>query len=187
MEGGTRAFIAVEIPEKVKKEIAKLAAELECGSARPVSESQMHITLLFLGNLGGQEVSEVSDALSKIRYKEFEISINGAGTFSRRNPNVIFAGVGDGSKDLEKIHRMISEELSGLHIKLEERKFFPHTTIARVHRPSPSDISYIDGFVAAHSEDSIGSFKCREIKLKGSLLTHEGPEYTDIFSVYLKP
>ncbi len=183
---GARAFIAIDIPKQVRNGLAEAAKLIDCKPAKPVREDQIHITVLFLGSIGKAQLSSATKALSETEAKEFNISFNGIGTFSRTRPNVIFAKVDDGISDLERISSGMQKSLSN-EIRFESRDFHAHATLARVRNPTEKDVEYVNGFVAIHSEDSLGEFTCKEIKIKTSVLNQEGPEYTDVFTKKLTP
>ncbi len=180
MGGSTRAFIAVDIEPGVRKRLAGLVAKMECDAVRPVREDQIHITLLFLGDLDDTEIKAMSDALAGIDEQPFNVMMNGIGTFRGGDLRIIYAKIIDGAEELTRIHSALKESSDALGIKTDEREFPPHATIARVNNPSSSDISYLQGFLANHSEDTLGNFTCSQIKLKSSVLSEKGPTYSDI-------
>ena len=180
MEGSTRAFIAVEIDPAVRKGLAELVTKMECDAVRPVREDQIHITLLFLGELDDARIKAMSGALAMIDEPPFNVLMNGIGTFRGGDLRIIYAKIIDGAEELTRIHSMLKESAGKLKIKTDEREFPPHATVARVNNPSSSDISYLQGFLASHSEDTLGDFTCSQIKLKSSALGESGPAYTDI-------
>lgn len=181
MDGRTRAFIAVDIDPEVRKGLAELVTKMECDAVRPVRVDQIHITLLFLGELEETKIRAMSDAVSRVDEPPFNILMNGIGTFRGGDLRIIYAKIIDGAEELTRIHSMLKESSDGLGIKTDEREFPPHATIARVNNPSSSDVSYLQGFLASHSEDTLGDFTCNQIKLKGSVLGEKGPTYSDIY------
>ncbi len=182
-----RSFIAVDIPLEVGKRLATLAAGMRCSAAKPVRHDQMHITLLFLGDLDKSLIEGVSEAISRIDTRQFNVVINGIGVLGARGPGVVYARVIGGVSELSRVSAALKESISELGIKTEGRSFLPHVTIARVRNPSMEDAAYINGFAASHSEDSLGEFVCSEIKLEGSSLGSNGPSYSGIYVKRLAP
>ncbi len=182
----TRAFIAIEIAPNVRKKITAITSEMECNSARPVKEEQIHMTLLFLGSINDAQIKGMTEAISQIDVPQFNLSFGGIGTFGRV-PRVIFANVLEGEVELRRIYSVLRESAEKLKIKLEDRDFAAHATIARIKDPSKEDVLYLKGFIASHSEDSFGSFTCKEIKLKSSVLGEHGPTHSDLYTKALSP
>lgn len=123
----SRYFIAVEIPENTKKEIASffyppLKLEVEGGFVDP---EKLHITLLFLGSA---EIRH--DLVAFLRTLDFsaDLKIRGIGAFpSLDSPRVIYAKVHGNLQDKEK------SLLSFLGMEKRE-KFTPHITLCRVKK-----------------------------------------------------
>lgn len=182
-----RSFIAVDIPPEISKRLATLAAGMRCSAVKPVRQDQMHITLLFLGDLDKNLIEGVSKAISRIDMRQFDVVINGIGVLGARSPSVVYARVLGGGSELSTVSAALKESVSALGIKTDDRRFLPHATIARVKNPSREDADYINGFAASHSEDSLGGFVCSEIKLEGSSLSSKGPVYSGIYVKRLAP
>ncbi|MCL5112057.1 MAG: RNA 2',3'-cyclic phosphodiesterase [Candidatus Marsarchaeota archaeon] len=181
MADSMRAFVAAEIDQVARKRIEALISEMDCSAIRPVREDQIHVTLMFMGQLGDAAAKAISDAISQLDEEPFGVSVNGIGTFSGSGIRIIYAKITDGYDELLRIRSSLKESADRIGIKADGREFAAHATIARVKNPSDDDIDYIRGFIASHSEDALGDFTCSEIKLKRSVLGEKGPAYTDIF------
>ncbi len=187
MAGSVRAFVAVDIDPEVRKRASALISGMDCSAIRPVSEDQIHVTLLFMGRIRGAATKAISDAMSQLDEKPFGVSMHGIGAFRGGEIRVIYAKITDGYDELMRIHSCLKESADRIGIKTDGREFAAHATIARVKNPSDDDIDYIRGFIASHSEDALGDFTCSEIRLKESTLKEKGPAYTDIFVKRLGP
>ncbi len=185
--GGTRAFIAIEIDEAVKEKLAEVSNRIKYACAKAVPPHQVHITMAFLGGIDDESIEEIGMLLSAMRRSQFNISLTGLGVFSAKSPKVIFAKVLGGQEELGLMASYINDGIRALGMKIDERKFSAHVTIARVRGPGAADMDHISRFVAAHSGDQFGSFVCGGIKLKGSLLTPNGPVYRDLFAKGFSP
>jgi 2'-5' RNA ligase len=65
----------------------------------------------------------------------FTLSLAGLGAFpSPAHAQVLWAGVTDGTPELERIAREIDEAFAALGVPREERSFSPHVTLARLGR-----------------------------------------------------
>lgn len=181
-----RAFIAVDLPEGIKNRIGGLADQIDMEGIRTVQEQQMHITMVFIGSVKESDTAKITEALSAVSCKPFEISVKGVSAITRERPRVIFAGLDRGANELSGMRRNIVEGLrnSGIKLYREHGAFQPHITIARVK--GPQNLGKVSAFIDSHLNDEIGSFQCSEIKLKRSVLSGDGPEHYDVFTKRLE-
>ena len=86
-----RLFVAIDVPETVRAELAGLAEPLEgVVWTRP---EQLHLTLRFIGETEKREGLEA--ALERVRVEPFILPVGGIGVFPHRGPaKVLWAGVG---------------------------------------------------------------------------------------------
>jgi len=131
-----RCFIAVEIPETIRKSIGEIVDSLKKSGAdvKWVAQENIHVTLQFLGDTEESLVPAIKGAIEKILspYSPFYIKIAGVGFFpDTRRPRVIWVGI-EGAQPLVDIYRDISNELIRFGYRKEERAFTPHVTIGRV-------------------------------------------------------
>jgi 2'-5' RNA ligase len=176
-----RAFIAVEIFDSIKKEIVKSTKALDVPGIKPLPAEQLHITLFFLGNIDEKKQHEIEAVLSGMEKKAFDVSFKGVGAFTPQNPRIIYAKIEEpGASKLIGLYNALNDLIIGTGIKLEERSFTPHVTIARVKKPGKEGI--VTDFLKKNQELSFGSFTCKEIKLIKSTLTEEGPVYEPLYS-----
>ncbi len=93
-----RAFVAIEIQDDgILNVIAKIQSDFHI-KATAVNKKNMHFTLLFLGEVSEDRVSEIKQALGTISFKKFEVEFTHVGAFPNpRSPRVIWIGVDDQS------------------------------------------------------------------------------------------
>jgi 2'-5' RNA ligase len=180
-----RCFIAIEIPNPVKKEIAEVADILKKYDAdiKWVNVENLHVTLKFLGSTPEESVPEIRESLLKAvsSFQQFYIKINGTGIFpNRKFPRVIWVGVENGEA-LPKLAADIDISMSLLGYKKEEREFRPHLTLGRVRsrKETTSVVNELDNF----KEKEFGLFIVDRIKLMRSELKPKGPEYSCLYEV----
>lgn len=180
-----RCFIAIEIPDPVKREIAEMTDILKKYDAdiKWVTVENLHVTLKFLGNTPEKSVPEIRASLSNAvsSFQPFYIKINGTGVFpSKKFPRVIWVGVENGEA-LPKLAADIDRSISLLGYKEEEREFKPHLTLGRVRsrKGTTSIVNELDNFKAKE----FGLFTADRIKLMRSELKPKGPEYSCICEV----
>ncbi len=171
-----RAFICVEFPDSVIKEVARLQELI--GTTRFVGKyvelENTHLTLKFLGEVDEKKVEEVKKLLSEIKFGAMQLHLGKAGMFVYNgSPRVLWLGVhGPG---LFELHKKVNEKLSGL-FKMDE-EFESHITLARIKyvRDKPGFKKFIDNLGVGKIEFSVSSFV-----LKSSELRKMGPVYTDL-------
>lgn len=169
MDGKIRAFICTEIPEGIRARMRDFQAGLE--AARNVPVANMHITLLFLGDVEPREIERISLAMDSSAAPGFEISMEGIGEFRHGGNSVVFAGVARGSRELTELRNRICDSLG-----MDAGSYVPHATIARA--AAKARLAYDNGV-------RFGSFTCRSIKLKSSTLGDGPPTYSDIHETRL--
>ena len=101
-----RIFVAVEISSiEIQKKIEKFQQDVKI-NAKPTRVDQIHFTLQFLGEIDEGKCNEVKNALNKITFSQFNISLNGVGGFpSLKNPRVVWVGIKkDGAKTVSYTH-----------------------------------------------------------------------------------
>lgn len=175
-----RAFIAIDLPEKVKSKMAELENDLKkCGLAfRWVKPENLHLTLKFLGNINQEQVSKIKEAITKIsgKFSAFKANFNGFGFFpNEKKPKIFFISI-DKEELFKNIARELEEELETLGFDKENR-FKSHITLARI-----KDLKNIDSLkIKIENTQLDGKFPADSIILYKSTLTEEGPIYEKIF------
>ncbi|MDE1871406.1 MAG: RNA 2',3'-cyclic phosphodiesterase [Candidatus Micrarchaeota archaeon] len=181
MDDAVRAFIAIDLPDHIKDGILELDRELE-ERARPVSKENMHITLLFLGEISEEKILLVKGAMNAVEAKPFKSSVKGVDTLPGRAPRVLFAKIGIGKKEMIDMYGSLANAVRDSGIVIESREYIPHLTIARI---KGFDRQAIGEFVERNSSVEFGEFVCDRITLRKSVLTGKGPVYTDLHTRYL--
>lgn len=172
----TRAFICIEFPDEVIKEIARIQQLLQKKkfTGKLTELENLHLTLKFLGEIDDEKLEKTKQALSTIKFPAFNTYLEYAGTFVRHNnPNIVWLKVG--GSGILKLQQQIDESLKELF--KPEARFMSHLTIARVKYvlDKKDFIEYIK-----HLPVQKINFTIEEFKLKSSELAPLGPHYTDL-------
>lgn len=175
-----RGFIAVEI--KPGPKVLEFLKELEeCGAdLKTVEPQNIHITLKFLGDTEEARIQQIKMAMEKAcdGIKLFEAKLMGCGAFpDMKFIRVVWIGM-KGAEGLVQIAKKLEEFLAGMGFKKEGRRFTPHLTVARVR--SKKGIEGLLPLIEKYASADFGAQDISEIKLKKSVLSREGPIYSDV-------
>lgn len=178
-----RTFIAVEIHnDEVLNAIAKIQSDFKI-KATPVNKQNMHFTLLFLGEIDEKIVENIKKELSSITFKPIEVKFTHIGAFPNpRFPRVIWIGVDKvASEQLIDLAAQVEKRLEPLGFK-SDKPFKPHLTIFRIKTKADDISQTLDKFKTV----DLGKEVITELKLKQSILTPNGPIYSDLQVVLAK-
>lgn len=184
-----RYFLAVEASDHVKINVKVLQEHVKVCEAdvKLVEPENLHFTVKFLGNLDDKQVHEIIDALTTLLKgeKPSKVSVRGVGFFGKpSSPRVIWVGVGLGKDYIIGLFCRISAVLCELGIKTEENGQIPHITVGRMR--SDKNINKLKEIISKESETFLGEVEINAVKLKSSVLTSNGPVYTDVHVFNLK-
>ena len=178
-----RVFVAVEISKiQILNNVQKFQEDVKI-NAKPVRIDQIHFTLKFLGEIDEKLCEKVKSVLNEISFSEFEISLNGVGGFPNlKNPRVIWIGIQkNGVEKLGALAKEIEAKLALLGFE-NDKKFKPHLTIFRVKKR----IGDVSSIIKDYETTNFGTEIVSKIKLKKSVLSPKGPEYSDLLEVNAK-
>ncbi len=137
-----RLFTAITLPEHVRGELAAIQPRHPDINLTP--ESQLHLTLRYIGETDKVKTRRVIKALSHVTFRPFDITIRGTGSFRGDGPPAIFwAGVPYHAILLE-LYESIQEELHRTGVPYENRTFNPHVTLGRVRKRRKGETSSPD-------------------------------------------
>jgi len=181
MQDYFRAFIAVEITDAIRAELADVQSVVEeaNGHVSWVRPQNIHCTLVFLGDIFANMVNSITTALKQatVGCKPFEIEIAGLGFFgSARSPRIIWAGMAGRTDALIELQGKITAAVLQVGLKPDEKPFKPHLTIGRVR--SNRNAAALVKAIKANETKSFGKVSVERIVLMKSQLTANGPVYS---------
>ncbi len=176
-----RTFIAVDLGQKLRdrcvemqENLARLGAE-----AKWVEPDNLHVTLLFLGEVDERAIPDVCKAVAGVCAEQdpFALSVETVGCFgSPRRPRTLWAGVGEGAAELTALHDALEPPLLDLGCyRREERLFTPHITLGRAKNADPNDS--LAPALKKYATWSAGEVDVTEVLVLSSELTRNGPIY----------
>lgn len=176
-----RLFVGIKIEKQEK--IANLANQfqkklIEC-NINWANSISYHLTLKFLGDVEPYYINSINTLLSHIclKHKPFTLEYNEPGFFgSFSQPKVIWFNFKD-NKELNNLQKSIDNSLSELGFNMEEKKFKPHLTLARVKKII-NETDFKELFQSyPEFNDTI---YIKQFQLIESVLKPSGPVYTTI-------
>ena len=166
-----RCFIGIDLPIVAIKEIQKIQKKLEPSFiGRLTSSENLHLTLKFLGEIEEEAINDVKKRLFSITHPPFELTLKDVGVFSQKFIKIIWVKVSG-----VPLQPLVDNCLKDI-FKLENR-FMGHITIARVR--SLADKKSFLQLINATTVNKV-PFMVKDVYLKESILTPDGPVYKDI-------
>lgn len=165
-----RLFIGIDIPEDIKEQIVKIYRFVK-SNGKFVEYENLHITLLFLGEINDNKLQEIKSKMDNIEYNKFEISLKGLNTFGDR---ILFIEI---LKNKEKLIELanIVQKIFNVY-----EDYYPHITIQRIKYIN-NNKDFLE-FLNKYRDYEFGEFIVDKIYLKKSTLTNRGPIYENIYS-----
>jgi 2'-5' RNA ligase len=184
-----RTFLAVEVPESIRKSVASMQRRLapHAPSLKIVNVDAMHITLRFLGAVSSPRLADVEAAAraAAASAQPFVLRLIYVGTFpgGGRPPRVIWVGLGQdaGYGAFAGLFDGLEAELASRGFGRESRSFAPHLTLARVRENRPRvDHDALRAAVEGLRRDFDNSleFTVGDLVVFRSDLSPQGPGYT---------
>lgn len=168
-----RLFIAITIPDHIKLYLRGMGKSIP--QAKEVVDSQLHLTMKFIGEVEGSLVLDIEERLADVNFSSFSIGLKGVGIFPPRgNPRVVWAGVQE-EGELTNLRNDIERILAEIGIPRGKKKFTPHITLARLKKGSRSNLQ---NFLMDNSLFATPSFTVTEFALYSSNLTSKGATHT---------
>ena len=129
-----RLFVAVDMPAEVKEKLASLQTAIP--GVRWLPAEQLHLTLVFLGEIEPENLDGLCSALAAIAVPPFTLTFDRTGCFPHPGaPKVLWAGVKQ-QPALAGLALLVREAAESCGIKTDERPFSPHITLGRSRQPA---------------------------------------------------
>ena len=166
-----RCFIAIDIPENIKKESLKIQNQIPEFIGKKTEKENLHLTLKFFGEIDENRIELIKDKLREINLEKFETEIDSIGIFSEKFIRIVWLYL----SNCETLQEKIDNSLKNL--SEPEKRFMSHLTIAGI-----KSIKDKNEFIKKLEKLKITKIKfiVDNFKLKKSILKPEGPVYEDL-------
>jgi 2'-5' RNA ligase len=186
-----RAFIAIELPSRLKLELGKLQTQLKMERqnwVKWVELNSIHLTLKFLGNIDigstGQITKEMEGAARGI--SPFFLEVKDLGVFPNlRRVQVVWVGLSGEIDKVAQLQQNLESNLEHLGFVPEKRRFTPHLTLARLRDQAKPEERQKFGQLITSTGFKSDPFKVDTISLIRSQLTSHGAVYSRLNTVQL--
>ncbi len=144
-----RLFLAINIPEDIKKKISKKKEVLESMIPGAIPQENWHLTLIFLGYQEDEFILPIIKSMQEVvsRFSPPQINFDSISYAPPKGtPRMIWLnGDGESSKSLSLLKIALEDELikNKVRFKLENREFNSHITLARFRDISQKELPEI--------------------------------------------
>ena len=199
-----RAFLAVELSQELRSELATVQQELKHRIepemkrdmrifwAQPAS---IHLTIKFLGDMDEQVIDPLRVALEQAIRSQIAVNVplERLGAFPRpQSPRVLWIGPSENwekgaeAKRIAEIHGAIEQACEDLSFLHETKPFSPHLTVARIKVGERQvGVALAKGGVLDRPL-SLGSLAVMSVVLMQSELKPTGSIYTKLWEVRVR-
>lgn len=174
-----RAFVALDLPDRMLLPLTRLQAGL--GVGRAVPEENLHLTLAFLGDVTETTLQEIAETLDGAHLPGVTMALSGLTLFGGRRPAVLaVAATGAG---LAPLHAKVMRIAREAGVDLRRERFRPHVTIARFPREmGTKDQARLGEFLSLNGAFALPPEPALSVTLTRSHLTQEGAQYEPLAS-----
>ena len=191
-----RLFVAAEPSATVKAAAAAAAGRLKqrleaAGGGhglRWVPETNLHLTVWFLGEVSEPRAAAVLDTLrAPLAVPAFDLHLAGCGAFPPTGPpRVLWVGVTAGIDELARAHEEIGQRLAPWGFPPEGRAYSAHLTIARIKEPPHGRARAALRAALLEEEADVGGCRVAALTVFRSRTAPSGAVYEQLLRVPLQ-
>lgn len=131
----SRCFLACWPNQDLQRRLKTYADRLTPqGNGRAVKSANIHMTLVFLGELTSVRVAQVRQVCQPLP-RAFDLELNRLGFWKRKG--IIWAGAKETDTGLIEFVETMREDLRRADFDIDSRPFVPHLTLTRKSRRRP--------------------------------------------------
>ena len=127
-----RLFIGLPVPTELALALVQLTQALELSGSRLTPRENMHLTLIFLGEVAEWAVPSIERELAELSFASFPLRITGLNAFSRAG--ILFAEI-EAVRPLLDLQSRVADGMVRCGFAREDRPYRPHLTLARLRGP----------------------------------------------------
>jgi 2'-5' RNA ligase len=182
-----RLFIALNVPEDVRGEIARAQGQLKRsappGAIRWTHAGQFHLTLKFLGDFPSAQLDALKKSVTEAcaGFGPIQLAAHGIGFFpNAKKPRVLWAGADDDADRLAELFRRIHAAVLPFAPADSSERFSSHITLGRFKPGYHGSMDNFMGRASLFHSRQFGNWLAEEVEIIQSKLTPEGAMHTTI-------
>ena len=169
-----RLFVALRPPEHIRDLLVD--AMDDNPDFRWQDDSQLHLTLRFVGEVERPLATDLADELRRIRSSRLQLRIAGVGRFEQRNSGALWAAV-EPKAPLVTLAAKVERVCQSVGLEAERRAFHPHITLARWKGRRTREVH---DFLERNRSLSSAPFTIDRFILFESRLSRHGAHYEEV-------
>jgi len=160
-----RYFFALWPDDETRRQLDAVSNMLPAGCGRTLSTDNLHITLVFLGNVADPVIERINLAVGRIKSPAVDLTLDEHGWWKK--PQVIWLGTQSIPESLVELAAGLKTIVEDNGVRIDTRPFIPHLTLVRKAKHPLKGFS----FPPIH-------WKIRDFCLVESVTHANGAEYT---------
>ncbi|MCL6556968.1 MAG: RNA 2',3'-cyclic phosphodiesterase [Burkholderiales bacterium] len=138
-----RLFFALWPEEPVRRQLAELSLKVRqsCGG-RATPFDNLHLTLVFLGQVAEEEIGKVRGAAEEVQLPGFELRLTDLGFWPAKG--IAWIAPGNPPRTLFDLAGELASRLAARGFRLETRPYVPHLTLLRRARCDGVSLPAVD-------------------------------------------
>jgi 2'-5' RNA ligase len=187
-----RLFVAVTVPEGVKRKLEETQAELRRAApergVRWARREQFHLTLRFLGDVEAARVEGLAEAIRGAcrGFGAVHLQAERVGFFpDARYPRVVWVGVQDQAEQLPRLQAVVERATEAFTTEKKDERFTGHLTLARIKGIRREEAEVLGQAAAGMADRRFGQWTAYQIELLRSELLPEGAQHTTVATIAL--
>jgi 2'-5' RNA ligase len=167
-----RLFLGLPIPPELAQALTRLTRAIELPKGRSTAPENLHLTLVFLGEVAEPTLQHIERELSELNFAPFPLKLASLNTFPRAG--VLVAEV-EPARPLLHLQAKVSAAMARYGFAPEDPEahpYHPHITLARFHGPlrlNQSQHTLPPSLQRSFTSDTVNLYR--------SNLTPTGPRY----------
>lgn len=159
-----RLFFALWPDDATRDALAAVASDLRrsCGG-RSSPAANLHLTLLFLGEVPESRLAELTDLAAALAAEPFDLTLDRIGYW--RTQRLVWAGTHHCPGRLVALADALAACLRARSFRVERRSFKPHVTLLREVSASPAQAGLVFGHLSWRARSFV--LACSEPATRG--------------------
>jgi 2'-5' RNA ligase len=190
--GKLRLFVAIPLPEAVRNAIVGVQEELRKlvspKAVRWTQPEQFHLTLKFLGDVPGDRVTVLQEALAVAcaGVGALALRAQSMGFFpNERSPRVIWAGISDDTGRLVDLQKRVESVVQPFTSGQGTERFAGHITLGRIKFLGRQEVGKLTAHAQTLTSRRFGEWTANEVELIQSELTPSGARHSVLAAIRL--